>query len=274
MDDLIYRCNCGGDCSIQDYLNGSGCQKPTTKGFQYLQLPSDSYEARQLEITLSKQSKHLSQEFVQCVSIDTFQQLNKISFEDVKRYAKHMISTGNYENVTSGHQPVTTCIAKTTTLEQLEDVLMQYYSWFNFALLKDLRKNFLFPEGTDDQLQKYEEKFSHYCKRRCFESPLPFHPRPVSVNLTSLVFKVDKIFGGYTLIDVQQITEIVADVINSPKHAIYVKSVKEGCVEVSCYILPQFQLRHLSDLQISQLKENDIFSFKMEDKELMPVSAH
>ena len=185
-----------------------------------------------------------------------------------------MLGAGIYKNETSAHHPVTTYIAETTTLEQLEDVLMQYYSWFNFALLKDLRQNFLFPEGTDDPLQKYETKFFQYCRRRCFESPLPLHRRPISVNLTSLVFKVDKIFGDYKLIDVQQITEIVADVINSPKHAIYVKSVKDGCVEVSCYILPQFQLRQLSDLQISQLKENDIFSFKMDDKELMPVSAH
>ena len=253
-------------------MNDCECPNPTKDGYPYLSLPSNSYEALQLETKLSKQSEIISKEFAD-VAYDTFQRLSKIAFDDVQRYTKHVVSTGNYKKEVSGLQADTSCIAATSSHKQLEDLLMQnYYSWFNFSVIKDLRKKFLFPVENDEVLQSYMGKLSLYCKRRCFESPLSFHPRPVSANLRSLIFKVDSMFGDYKLLDVQKIYTIVADVIKSPKHAIYVKSVNEGCVEVSCYILPQFEVDHLSEVQISQLKDHNIFSFKMEDKELMPVS--
>ena len=243
-------------------------------GFHSLCLPKSSYEELQLDLTLSKQSEVILEKFAD-VAVNTFEELSKIAFEDAQRYTNHLVSTGIYDSAVFSHEPITNCISETTSHKELEKELMEnYYSWFNFAMIKNLRKKFLFRDKDDKLMQSYEDEFSQYCRRRCFESPLSFHPRPVSTNLKSLVFKTDANYGKYTLLQARKITVTVASIINSPDHAIYVESVKEGCVEVSCYILPQFVLKHLNDLQISQLKENNIFSFKIEDKELMPVSAH
>ena len=251
-------------------MNGSKCQKSEKEKFQYLNLPPDSYEALiKLDLTLSSQSGAIKSEFGKVV-VDTFKRLRTKPFEEVQLETKVLVCTKNYDTEIFCHKPATNCIVGTTDHNQLEDALMQnYFSWFNFAIIKVLRNKFLFPDGNDEVLQDYEEKFSYYCIRRCFESPKTFHPKPLE-NLTSLVFKVEEDFWKYALHQVKKVIATVAKVINAPSHALYVKSIEEGCVEVSCYILPQFQPSCLKEIQISQLKDHNISSFKVNGMELIP----
>lgn len=238
-------------------------QCPPSKGFPYLNVEKESYEQFLLECTLSKQSKDMNFAFAK-LREDTFRHLSQSKsciLDDVRRHFKRLVGI------------VDCCV---TTYEELEDALCaSYCSWFNFDILKEIRKTFLFPDGgIDEVLQCYEDKVLSYCSRRCFESPRRFHPSPSSTTMKSLVFKIDKNFDKYALNDVRNTTATVINVIKCPKYAVYVRSVQEGCVEVSCSMLPEVVVNHLDQNQICQLKESGIISLKIEGKELMKVSVN
>ena len=236
------------------------CLLVQSKEFPYLHVKGESYEAFRLECKLAEQTDALKVAFAD-LREDTFRNLSELGqFSDVRRHFKRLVDIAD---------------CHLDTFEELEDALCQNYcSWFNYDILKEIRKKFLFPGGkSDEALQTYEEKCSGYCRRRCFESPQSFHPKPVSTNLKSLVFKIDESFDKFTLEQVRKITTLVTNVINCPNYAVYVRSVKEGCVEVSCNILSHAAVNHLDHNQISQLRQNSIVSFKIEDEELMKVSA-
>lgn len=232
-----------------------------SKEFFELIVPGSSYEASLLECKLAKDTRTMQFAFAE-LRENTFRKLCKsCRFKLVLQHVKRLVDIGEH-NV--------------KTYEELEDVLCQSYcSWFNYDILKEVRRKFLYSGGKSDKaLQNYEETFFSYCKRRCFKSPCTFHPKPASTNLKSLVFKIDECFDEYTLKDVLKIRSTVIDVIQCPEYAVYVRSVQEGCVEVSCNILPQAAVSHLNQSQISQLRRNDIVSFKIENEELMEVSIH
>ena len=218
--------------------------------------------------------------FVRFVA-DTFQRLmqSKVHFSDVRQHIKRLVRFGMYvEPVQTPNSKLTTpcCIKDTTNYEELEDILCQNYcSWFNYDVLKEIREKFLFDDANeDDALKCYEDEFFSYCKRRCFESPLKLHPEPDSPHMKSLVFKIDEHFESCTLEKVDHMTTTVARIVNIPHYAIYVKSVREGCIEVSCYVLPQYaEIHQLDEKQMSELRTHKITSFKIENREILSVST-
>ena len=277
---LKFTCHsgCTKSCTAITYITDMACPDPT-KDFPSYCVCGQPYELCSMDAALKKRTHKIMQDYVELVA-DTFQRLKDIiAFKDVQLHVQRLVTyTRIYENVQLC--PLTTqpcCIEDATDYEKLEKVICQNYcSWFNYAMLKELRKKFLFADTSEDAALKcYEERYSSYCKRRCFESPLTLHPRPSSPHMKSLVFKIDEMFGSYTLEKVHEITATVASIIKCPKYAIYVKSVKEGCVEVFCYVLPQYAaIGHLKDDQISQLQHHKIISLKIEDQELLNVSLH
>ena len=217
------------------------------------------------------QTKWMSDCFVDLVA-DTFRKLaqGKVRFKDVRQHVKRLVRFGIYVETMKGR------IKDVTNYEELEDVLCEKYcSWFNYGVLKVIREKFLFKDARKDvALRSYEDKFTSYCKRRCFESPLKFHPEPDSRHMKSLVFKIDEQFESCTPEKVHHMTATVADIVNIPHYAIYVRSVKEGCIKVSCYVLPQYAaIRQLEKQQISELRRHKIISFRLEDEELLIVSS-
>ena len=273
---LIFECGCGS-CTIHDYIQHKPCPKPT-KEFPFLDVQGVSFEADMVKFSLIKQTQDIRKAFADFRE-DTFKQLSrKCAYSDVRRYVQRLVHPENHEypylrdKAHRGDKSV----KNANDYEQLEDVLCDNYcSWFNYYILKELRSKFLTEDSEiDEGLQKYEEKFSSYCNHRCFESPQYFHPKPVNEEMKTLVFKVEQNFHEFTQNQVHHIKGIVASVINCPRYAVYVKSVQEGCVEVSCYILQQFAvINHLSQDQISTLKDVNIVSLKISDKELIPVSS-
>ena len=230
-----------------------------------------SYDKILLKHMLKEGTDKIMRAYVELVD-DTFRRLIDIPFKDVQLYVAQLL----YKNVQLC--PLMTqpcCIEDATDYEKLEKAICQNYcSWFNYAMLKELRKKFLFADTSEDAALKcYEERYSSYCKRRCFESPQKLHPQPISPYYKSLVFKIDEMLGSYTLEKVREITATVASIIKCPEYAVYVKSVKEGCVvsEVFCYVLPQYApIGHLKDDQISQLRSHKITSLRIEDQEFLP----
>ena len=254
---LTYRCASGESCTCTVFNH------PHRKcsGFPFLEVHGESYEATQLDYFLKEQTENIKFGFAD-LREDTFQELKiSVPFDNVQQHIKRLT-----ESKPDG------CVGKSSNFRELEDSLCQNYcSWFNYKIIKEIRKKYLFPNSQDKVLECYEEKLSIYCKRRCFESSQSFHPKPVSQNMKTLVFKVEKSFHEYTLEQVNKITHKVASVINCPEYAIYVRSLREGCVEVSCYILSQAALSHLNQDQISQLRYHDIVSLKIEGIELTEV---
>ena len=219
-----------------------------------------SYESCLLDTELAKATRNIQFAFAS-VREHTFTQLSiNCPINNVRQHFKRLVG-------------IEDCHIR--TYEELEDELFRSYcSWFNFDILKEIRKKFLFPDGTVDKiLQTYEHKFFSFCRRRCFESPRSFLPEPNSTIMKSLVFKIDENFDNYTLKQVHVMRATVIDVIKCPKYAVYIRSVEEGCVEVSCSILSEAVVNYLNWNQISQLRESGIFSFKIEDKELMVVNT-
>ena len=277
-DRLEFRClkDCSRSCTATEYVSDVDHPHPSSS-FPWLSVNGESYESFMLENSLIEQTERLTRAFME-LRKDTFDSFQRkgIKFEDVRRHIKRLVGTGNYENIVPvSTSPATSCISSTTDYDELEDVLFQKYcSWFNYAIVKEIREEFKFADENkeDVALKDYEDKFLSYCKRRCFESPQKFHPEPICASLKPLVFKIEEKFGEYTLNQVRKMTTTVASVIKCPEYAIYVKSVEEGCVEVSCHILSFAAIDHLSQHQISQLQEHKIFSFKIDDWELMPVS--
>ena len=258
-----------GTVSIRNCTKSADHRKSFTK----LKLKKGSHELLQFEHSLMEESEGMSVAFADLLD-DTFRNLKKtVPFEDVRWHSKRLVETGNYNDSIFCCSSLTALsIRDTEDYEQLEDVLVKNYcSWFNYNIIKEIRKKYLFQNSDLDRaLHKYEEKFADYCEHRCYEVSKPFNPKPVA-NMKSLIFKMDKKFADCTLEQIHKISYRVAGVLNCPEYAIYVKSVKEGCVRVSCYILPHVAVSQLNREQMEQLKQNDIFSFKIEGVELMKV---
>lgn len=253
---LTFECDCSDSCTIDKYERHK--EPPKSKKSPKLNVQGVSYEASILEHKLAKETKAIKVAFAE-LRENTFRKLSKsCRLRDVLQHVKRLID-------------IRDCNVK--TYEDLEDILCPCYcSWFNYDILKQIRRKFLYSTGKFDKaLHKYDELFFSYCNRRCFESEGTFHPKPSSDSMTSLVFKIDKRFDDYLLTDVLKIRNTVIDVINCPEYAIYVMSVQEGCVEVSCCILSWAAVSHLNQNQISRLRECDIISFKVEDIDLMEV---
>jgi hypothetical protein len=271
-----FECGCG-NCTIHDYIQHKACPKPR-KEFPFLDVQGASYEADSVKFSLHKQTQEIRKAFAEFRE-DTFKRLSsKCTYRDVQRYVQRLVYPENqeYPYLRDKAHRGDNSVKNANDYEQLEDVLCDNYcSWFNYDILKELRSKLLIEDSEiDEGLQKYEEKFSSYCNHRCFESPQYFHPKPVNEEMKTLVFKVEQNFHEFTQNQVHHIKGIVASVINFPGYAVYVKSVQEGCVEVSCYILQQFATNIcLNQNQISTLKDIDIVSLKIDDKELIPVSS-
>ena len=276
LSKMNFECGCG-NCTIHDYIQHKACPKPK-KEFPFLDIQGASFEADMVKFSLQKQTQEIRKSFAEFRE-DTFKRLSsKCPYRDVQRYVQRLVYPENqeYPYLRDKAHRGENSVKNANDYEEFEDVLCDSYcSWFNYDILKELRSKFLIEDSEiDEGLRKYEEKFSSYCNHRCFESPQSFHPKPVNEEMKTLVFKVEQNFHEFTQNQVHHIKGIVASVINCPRYAVYVKSVQEGCVEVSCYILPQFATnKSLSQSQISTLKDIDIVSLKINDKELMPVSS-
>lgn len=219
---LHYKCGCG-KCTIHEYLKDETCQNPIRE-FPHLDIQGDSYEAQCLEQTLTDQTHEIGLEFAGLLR-DTFDRLTQLSdqtFHHVQQHIKRLISPATYGHmfIMSDQKGDIITIATANDYMQLEDALLKSYcSWFNFGIITEIRKAFLFSDTDNDQaFSRYECKFSAYCKRRCFESPKTFHPIPQGRK--TLVFKIDKDFQNFTLKEVQHIKKMVVTIIDCPQYAV------------------------------------------------------
>ena len=162
-------------------------------------------------------------------------------------------------------------IKNATSLYELHDVLIESWcSWFNHGIIAELRKNFLHTNSDDCVLEEYRKNFNTFCERQCFLPPKLLHPVTESLDTKALAFKIEEDFYKTTLSHVLHVKGSVAKILGCPPHAINVCTVKEGCIEVHCCILLVVDVDHLSEGQVTQLRQLNIISFKIDEEELMP----
>ena len=262
---LRFKC-AGGECTIHDHFEGKKCDNHS-KRYPYLEVRGEPYET-DIEIYLEEQSDKMRDSFANLM-YDTIKQLQEsvsVPFSDIRGYVK-LLAAGKagYDRIKNAED-----------LHELQDALIETCcSWFNHGIIAKLRKAFLHKNSDDQILKEYTADFEIYCKRRCFESPADLHPEIDSSSnmiMKALVFKVEQDFHTSTLTDILLVKRAVAKILGCPPHAINVCSVKEGCTEVHCQVLPIADISRISDQQLAQLSQQDIISFKVEGVELMRVS--
>ena len=261
------RFKCAGDeCTIKDHFEGKKkCTKHSNR-YPYLEFQGEGYET-DIEIYLEEQTDMMRESFASLM-LDTKKRLREsitTTFSDIQGYVKLLVAGKiGYDMIKNAND-----------LCELQDALIETCcSWFNHGIIAKIRKAFLHKNDNDYLIEKYTQDFEEYCKRRCFESPITLHPEIDSSKETgtqSLVFKVEQDFHTSTLTDILQVKRAVAKILGCPPHAINVCTVKEGCVEVHCCLLPIAVISSLTIKQVINLKQQGIISVKVEGEELLPV---
>ena len=262
---LRFECACG-ECTIYDHFESKKCSKRANQ-YPYLEVRGEPYES-DIEIYLVEQTEIMRDSFVNLMQDTRFQLQASTTtpYGEIQAYIKLLVAgKAEYDKIKYARN-----------LLELQDALIETCcSWFNHGIIAKIRKNFLHKNERDNILEKYTQHFDTYCKRRCFESPAMLHlEKKSSTESTSqtLVFKVERDFYATTLTDILQVKRALAKILHCEPHAINVCTVKEGCIEVHCHILPIGAISDISTQQIVELKQLDIISFKLEGEELMPVS--
>ena len=265
---LRFECACG-ECSVHDHFEGKMCGSKRTSQYPYLEVRGEPYET-DVEIYLVEQTETMRDSFVNLMQ-DTRRQLQAIPYGEVQAYTKLLVAgkTAEYDKIKNAKN-----------LFELQDALIETCcSWFNHDIIAKIRKNFLHKNAYDNILEKYVQDFDTYCKRRCFECPTILHLETGESTASksksqALVFKVEKDFHTTTLTDILQVKRALARILRCEPHAINVCTVKEGCIEVHCQLLPAGKIRSISIQQVVDLKELGVTSFKLEGKELMAENKH
>ena len=265
---LRFECTCG-ECTVHDHFEGKNCSnksKPTR--YPYLKVRGEPYET-DIEIYLEEQTETMRDSFVNLMQ-DTRLQLQAsttISYGEIQAYVKLLVAgKAEYD-----------AIKNAKNLFELQDALIETCcSWFNNGIIAKIRKNFLHKNTCDEILDGYTNDFNTYCKCRCFESPAMLHlerqpNHRAESKSQALVFKVERDFYTTTLTDVLQVKRSLAKIIRCEPHAINVCTVKEGCTEVHCQVLPAGAIRGITTQQFVELKRLGIVSFRVDGEELLPV---
>lgn len=265
---LQFKC-AGAHCTIQDHFEGKKCSQHS-KQYPYLDFRGEQYEM-DIQIYLEEQTDKMRYSFATLMQ-DTRKHLQELlvttPYSDIQGYVKLLVAgKAGYERIKNAKD-----------LFELQDALIETCcSWFNHAIIGKIRKAFLHKNSPDQIMEEYLQEFEQYCKRRCFESPTVLHPETESSEepeIQALVFKVELDFHSSTLTDILQVKRAVAKILGCPPHAINVCMVKEGCIEVQCYVLPIAAIRYLSDKQVTELQRLNISSFIVDTKDLLQVSRN
>ena len=143
-----------------------------------------------------------------------------------------------------------------------------YCSLFNFQIVKDIIDHL----GTNDdkeRLAKYEASFKEYCKRRLCEVPNEVLNPGGSGEEKELCVKTDKIFD-VPLEDVCIIQSEISKILERP---IYLKNMKEGCVELVFYLIHELdEIFPLSKKQMNFLESIGVLRMYDEHNEYFSLS--
>ena len=193
------------------------------------------FELGRLKYTLKKASQEIVIKFAS-LEHNTISMLRerKVPLSDVKNYVLSL-GTVYTESVYEGRPLLLQQedkIKSTDDFGPLFFILKLYYSWFNYHIIEALRKEFLFHENIDEQLDKYKSDLHDYCRRRCFECPKDMFSNSSAEGFVSLCFKINDEFEMYSLNHVKQFQYSLPDILGLPNYVFQLCNVTDGCVTV------------------------------------------
>ncbi len=142
------------------------------------------------------------------------------------------------------------------------EMIRDYYSWVNYGLLENVIDTYL---DRNEVIRKkrrlYENQYKTYCKRRVCKIPrnrfMVFSSRRQG---TELVFKIDEKWDEIRMERIETIRDRINMVFKFNYHTLSLKTVRNGCVEVT-FEIP----KHVADVvlplteeQVQILKQHSI----------------
>ncbi len=145
------------------------------------------------------------------------------------------------------------------------EMIRDYYSWVNYGLLENIIDTFLDTnELIRNKLKKYEDQYKKYCKERVCKIKknlfMRLFMRLFSSRGTDIVFKIDEKWDEIRMERIETIRDRINMVLNLKSHTLSLKTVRNGCVEVT-FEIPE----HVADVvlpltedQVQILKQHSI----------------
>ncbi len=158
-------------------------------------------------------------------------------------------------------------IAKMNCLDVYDvfEMIRDYYSWVNYRLLENIIDTFLDTNKLiRNKLKKYEDQYKKYCKERVCKIKknlfMRLFSRLFSSRGTDIVFKIDEKWDEIRMERIETIRDRINMVLNLKSHTLSLKTVRNGCVEVT-FEIPE----HVADVvlpltedQVQILKQHSI----------------
>ena len=269
---LQFECGCG-QCTVYGFITGETCPNPKAFPFPKLEIygiPSDDIDY--IEMELLHQSKILHRSFCELV-MDTFSEMltKSVDIQKVIVYLKLLLKPKWY--LPSSSSQVVDCLDDLETFDDIGVHLtkQQYCSSFDYELIEDLRKKYLFA-SSDSFLDDYKTKFKVYVSQRCFiyqhdEGPWPKHQVKVKC-------KLDLEYNQLSHTVIKHLKYVFANILGSPNYHLCFKQAREGCTELIFGAPPYFgEIHQLSKYQKSQLKAHDFLKVIIMEQNLLEVDS-
>ena len=197
------------------------------------------------ESSLASATRKLKLEFAKLLtSVRLSLQKLEVSSESVLSHLKTLEALdADFGTVyTSKSETFDTTLSKAIeSLEALFPAIAPYCSWFNHLLVENIIETFC---TSDAQLsvkwKAFREEFASYCEARLCECPLDEfgedHPHGA---VTPVVMKIDSKWKVVKVAQLEVIRDTVAQILNIKPYNLYLRSVKNGCIELTFH-LPNF----------------------------------
>lgn len=127
------------------------------------------------------------------------------------------------------------------SLKDLFPAILPYCSWFNHLLVESIINTFC--EDDEKLLQKWEKfkgNFAKYCNARLCKCPLEqFGEDQSHADTTPVVMKIDAKWKNVKVTQLEVIRDTIAQILGIKSYNLYLRVVKNGCVELTFHI-PNF----------------------------------
>ena len=219
---LPFGCGCG-KCTFFNFIE-RGCPTPIPSAisFPYLNLSGLTHEQQEeLGRRLRSESRQLMIQFQELVSA-TIKSLITRNVP-LREIVSHVMILGVYSPVFKEPQVPVLChrfkeLKNADTIPKVFMVLKDYFSFFNYHIIEYIIKEL----GTAEdkaKLQKYNEDFNQYAKRRIFECPPEFGPVS-NIDYADIFVIVDAQYDNYTVAEIEGFRHKLSEIIHDSSQGI------------------------------------------------------
>ena len=142
-------------------------------------------------------------------------------------------------------------VCKVENMQQLFNILSNYWSWYNYDLLENLIVEFGGPEDTK-RLKEYHDKFTCFIMKRLPKSHDMFSlGTDCGKPHKQLIVKVDEKWETISLMQIREFHYKIAEILKVQPRELYLSSVKNGCICLNFFI-QESTIKYALPLCVSQ----------------------